>query len=156
MMSRPLRFLLDTNVVIDHLHEREPFYRNARLLMTCGRIGEFELWITSSQITDLVYILSDGGKASLIPRVLEQVKGLRTFVELHPTSVSEVDRMLETSWGDPEDALLYEAALDLNVDAIITRDKEGYEGNLVRTFDCEELFAWLKDDLGLEYEIVGY
>ena len=53
-----MKLLLDTNVVIDYLHEREPYYEKARLLMTAGRVGEFSLWITSSQVTDLIYILS--------------------------------------------------------------------------------------------------
>ena len=53
------KLLLDTNVVIDYLNEREPYYEKARLLMIGGRVGEFELWISSSQVTDLVYILSN-------------------------------------------------------------------------------------------------
>lgn len=51
-----LKLLLDTNVIIDYLHEREPHYRKTRLLMTAGRVGEFDLWITSSQVTDLSLI----------------------------------------------------------------------------------------------------
>ena len=58
-----MKLLLDTNVVIDYLHEREPYYEKARLLMTAGRVGEFSLWITSSQVTDLIYILSEGTAA---------------------------------------------------------------------------------------------
>lgn len=58
------KLLLDTNVVVDYLNEREPFYEKARLLMIGGRVGEFELWISSSQVTDLVYILSNGGRTS--------------------------------------------------------------------------------------------
>ena len=58
------KLLLDTNVVVDYLNECEPFYEKARLLMIGGRVGEFELWISSSQVTDLVYILSNGGRTS--------------------------------------------------------------------------------------------
>ena len=57
-----VELLLDTNVVVDYLNEREPFYEKARLLMIGGRVGEFELWVSSSQVTDLVYILSNGGR----------------------------------------------------------------------------------------------
>lgn len=31
------KLLLDTNVVIDYLNEREPYYEKARLLMIGGR-----------------------------------------------------------------------------------------------------------------------
>ena len=84
-----MKLLLDTNVVIDYLHEREPYYEKARLLMTAGRVGEFSLWITSSQVTDLIYILSEGGKRSLLSHVLEQLRGMRTFVNVHAVSVVE-------------------------------------------------------------------
>ena len=47
-----VELLLDTNVVVDYLNEREPFYEKARLLMIGGRVGEFELWVSSSQVTD--------------------------------------------------------------------------------------------------------
>ena len=100
------KLLLDTNIVIDYLNEREPYYQKARLLMIAGRVGEFDLWMSSSQITDLIYILSEGGAQSLIPLVLERLRGLRTFVNIHPASDSEIDRMLASSWKDPEDALL--------------------------------------------------
>ena len=51
-----IKALLDTNIVIDFLNQREPFYEQARLLMIAGRVGEFDLWILSSQVTDLIYI----------------------------------------------------------------------------------------------------
>ena len=108
-----MKLLLDTNVVIDYLHEREPYYEKARLLMTAGRVGEFSLWITSSQVTDLIYILSEGGKRSLLSHVLEQLRGMRTFVNVHAVSDREVDRMLAASWKDPEDSLIFESALEM-------------------------------------------
>ena len=103
-----MKLLLDTNVVIDFLHEREPY--KARLLMTAGRVGEFDLWITSSQVTDLIYILSEGGKRLLLSHVLEQLRGMRTFVNVHAVSDREVDRMLAASWKDPEDSPIFEYA----------------------------------------------
>ena len=41
--------LLDTEVVLDFLFEREPHYRPTRLIMIAGRVGEFDLWMTSSR-----------------------------------------------------------------------------------------------------------
>lgn len=80
------KLLLDTNVVVDYLNEREPFYEKARLLMIGGRVGEFELWVSSSQVTDLVYILSNGGRASEMDAAMGQLRGLRTFVNVFAAS----------------------------------------------------------------------
>ena len=111
------KLLLDTNVVVDYLNEREPFYEKARLLMIGGRVGEFELWISSSQVTDLVYILSNGGRTSEMDAAMGQLRGLRTFVNVFAASEREVDVMLAASWHDSEDYLLYEIALALRADA---------------------------------------
>ncbi|WP_418252369.1 PIN domain-containing protein [Gordonibacter urolithinfaciens] len=150
-----LKLLLDTNIVIDFLHEREPHYRDARLLMMAGRVGEFDLWITSSQMTDLIYILSEGGNRSLLPRVLDQLRGLRTFVNVHAVSDREVDRMLAASWKDPEDSLIFESALEMRADAIITRNQKDFESSVIKVVDCNEFFAWMRDEFGFDYDEVA-
>ena len=153
-MSR-IKLVLDTNIVIDFLNEREPFYDKARLLMTAGRVGEFDLWISASQVTDLIYILSEGGKASLIKEVSEQLQGLRTFVNVFPVSDREIDKMLSSSWKDPEDRLLFEVALTLKANCLVTRNQSDFESNLVPILNCDELFNWLKSTFDLDYEEVA-
>ncbi len=147
-----LKLLLDTNVIIDFLDERDPYYEKARLLMIAGRLGEFDLWTTSSQFTDLVYVLSDGGKRNAMPHVLERLRGLRTFVNVYPVSDREIDQMLSTSWSDPEDALLANIALRMKADCLITRNQKDFGESLVKIFDCDELFAWLKSAHSLVYQ----
>lgn len=147
-----LKLLLDTIVVIDYLHEREPYYHKARLLMTAGRVGEFDLWITSSQVTDLIYVLSEGGSRALVPEVLDQLRGLRTFVNVYAVGDREVDRMLAAAWKDPEDSLIFESALAMRADAIVTRNQKDFESTVVKVVDCDELFAWMRQDFNLEYD----
>ena len=120
--------------------------------MTAGRVGEFDLWITSSQVTDLIYILSEGGKRSLLSRVLEQLRGMRTFVNVHAVSDREVDRMLAASWKDPEDSLIFESALEMRADAIVTRNQKDFESSVIKVVDCDEFFVWMRKDFGLDYE----
>lgn len=146
------KLLLDTNVVIDYLNEREPYYEKARLLMIGGRVGEFELWVSSSQVTDLVYILSNGGRANEIDAVMEQLRGLRTFVNVFAANEREVDLMLAASWHDPEDHLLYEISLALRADALITRNRHDFPQGLVPVMDCDGFFQWMRDTHGLDYD----
>lgn len=149
------KLLLDTNIVIDYLHRRKPFYEKARLLMIAGRVGEFELWMTSAQITDLVYILSDGGSRTLMPQVMEQLRALRTFIDVYAVSSSEVDRMLASAWSDPEDALIFESALKMRADAIISRNQKDFESDLIKVVDCTEFFDWMKKEFDLDYEDIA-
>ncbi len=145
------KLLLDTNIVVDYLNERTPYYQTARLLMIVGRAGELSLWVSSSQVTDLIYILSDGGKKNLMPSALERIRGLRTFVNIYSAGDCEIDYMLATTWKDPEDALLLESALRMKADCIITRNGKDFESDIVKTMDCQEFFDWMREERGLDY-----
>ena len=123
------------------------------LLVVC--VGDFDLWISSSQMTDLVYILSDGGKASEMPKVLETLRGVRQFVNVYAPGEVEIDKMLLTSWQDPEDALMHEVALSLRVDAIISRNAQDYEGSFMPVLTCSELFEEFKSQ-GIVYEEIEW
>lgn len=148
------KLLLDTNVVIDYLNRREPFYKDARLLMIAGRVGEFDLWITSSQVTDLIYILSEGGKPSLLPDVMERLRIMRAFIDVYASGAREVDRMLSSGWRDPEDSLIFEAAQAMKANAIITRNKADFETTAIKVLDCNEFFIWMKEEFNMRYDDV--
>lgn len=102
-------------------------------------------------MTDLVYILSDGGKASEMPKVLETLRGVRQFINIYAPREVEIDKILLTSWQDPEDALMHEVVLSLWVDAIISRNAQDYEGSFMPVLTCFELFEEFKNQ-GIVYE----
>lgn len=151
-----MRVVVDTNVIIDFLNMREPHYEAARLLMLIGKAGEVDLWMSASQVTDIIYIASNGGRASELPAVLQQIEDLRTFVKVFPTGAAEVDRMLASDWDDPEDRLLFEIAIACNANAIVTRDAVGFQTDVVKVCNCEEFFTWLREEHGLDYAEVAF
>lgn len=150
------KLLLDTNIVIDFLHHREPHYEKARLLMLCGRVGEFNLWIASSQVTDIIFILTKGGRKSEVPKVLEQLRALRTFISVYAVTDTDIDKMLATTWSDPEDALLVDLALKMKADAIITRDEDFPATDMIRVHDCPGFFNWLKEEKDISYDEIDF
>lgn len=147
---RKAKLLLDTNIVVDFINAREPFFPAARKTMVLGRVGELDLWISSSQVADLMYICSNSGRKE--PPLLQQLQALRTFVSVYATGPQEMGRMLRTSWANPEDVLLHEVALSLSADAIISRNKADFETQPIKMMDRDELFTWLKDTYNVDYE----
>lgn len=146
------KLLLDTNVVIDFIGQREPFFEDTKKLMLCGRVGEFSLWVASSQVTDIIFIMTSGGKKSKVPETLEKLRALRTFVNVFAVTDADIDKMLAASWPDPEDGLLIDLALKMRADAIITRDDDFPATDLIRVHDCADFFAWLKTEKHLTYD----
>ena len=59
-----MKLLLDSNVIIDYLACREPFYCSAEKLMLLGKTGDHELWVSTAQANDIFYILTDGKKSN--------------------------------------------------------------------------------------------
>ena len=145
------KLLVDTNIVIDFLHHREPYYEQARLLMLAGRVGEFSLWIASSQVTDMIYIMTNGGNKKKVPEVLEKLRALRTFVNVYAVTNADIDKMLATTWADPEDALLVDLALKMRADGIITRDEDFPHTDMIRVQDYPTFFEWLQAEKGVSY-----
>ena len=150
------KLLVDTNIVVDFINHRDPFYEDAYMLMLTGRVGEFSLWIASSQVTDMIYILTDGGNKSKVPEVLEKLRALRTFINVYAVTDADIDKMLASTWPDPENALLVDIALKMRADAIITRDGDFPDTDMIRVHDCAGFFEWLKEEKGISYAEVPY
>lgn len=63
-----MKILIDTNVVLDLLLEREPFVENAVALFEQVELGRLEGYIAATTITNIFYILrkSEGREVALI------------------------------------------------------------------------------------------
>ena len=136
---------------MDFMNERQPFYQQTRMLMVAGRVGEFDLWVTAPQVVDLVYLLSEGGKPELLPRAMERIRGLRTFVQVADLTAANVDRMLASSGQNPEGQLMVNAAIDLRADFLLTHDPDSLENGLVKVTNVPGMFEWLCENRDLDY-----
>ena len=71
-----------------------------------------------------IFILTHGGNKSYVPEVLRKLRTMRLFINVYPVTDADIDKMLATTWSDPEDALLANLALKMHADAIITGGSE--------------------------------
>lgn len=146
-----MRLLIDTNIIIDFALRREPFFEQARLLMTLGELGEFDLFISGSQITDVYYLLSNGGKESRAEPAKRFLRSICDFVRIVPIGQGEIQSALDSDWNDFEDACVYQAARSVKADAIITRNRKDFEKSHIKVFGCDGFFEWLKNAMNVEY-----
>ena len=146
-----MKLLVDTNIVIDCLRKRSPHDKPARLLLALGKLGEFELWLSPTQIGDAYYLLTDGGKKSLSRHVNNELRKLREATRIVQYGEREIDDAIALEWPDLEDALVYEAACAVKADAVITRNQKDFERSSIPVFDCDEFFNWYADKHGIHY-----
>lgn len=69
-----MRVLIDTNVVLDFLQEREPFVENAARLFERIDAGEIEGFIAATTITNIYYIVRRAAGRAVAQDTVTQVK----------------------------------------------------------------------------------
>ncbi|MCL1797113.1 MAG: PIN domain-containing protein [Eggerthellaceae bacterium] len=151
-----MRLMLDTNVALDFMLARHPHFTSARNLMMLGYVQEIELWMSGAQINDLLYVLTKGGKPTHNDAAKQALKKLRRCVQVYRVGEQEIDAALESTWEDLEDACLYQAALNLKADFIITRNSQDFSRSSIRALSADAFFEHLAESEGLAYEIAEF
>lgn len=149
-----VKVLLDTNILIDFALRREPYFEQARKVMILGYLREIELWVGSSQMSDLIYVITEGEKPRFNPQAQNALDKILQFIRVYATDEEDCRALTDSSWEDLEDALVHRSALGIKADLILTRDQEGFAKSAVKACGYEELFAYLKETLGCEYELL--
>lgn len=144
------RLLLDTNIVLDYLARREPFFSDARKLMILGAIAEVELCFSALQLTDAFYILSNGGKAACGIDAQDKLKQCRRFIRICGITEQDIDKAFELRWNDLEDAFVAVCADKHKADYIISRDSE-FQTAGIPVLSPAEYFKRLETERGLTY-----
>ena len=151
-----MRLMLDTNVVLDFMLSREPYYHDVKKLMLLGYVKEAELWVSAAQINDLFYMLTKGGKPVLNNAAKESLRKLRECVHICRVGEKEVDAVLNSTWEDLEDACLHQVAIGLGVDYILSRDVDGFAHSAIKALNPTQFFAYLETEHCLTYHEIGF
>ena len=118
-----MKVFLDTNVIIDVLAAREPFFRDSqRVVDYCERHPESG-FLSSLTFCTAAYVLRKSVAKDELPNKL---KTLRKIFDVLPVTKGSVDWAIDSQMPDFEDAMQYECALVAEMDVIVTRDKSGF------------------------------
>ena len=118
-----MRVLIDTNVVLDFLQEREPFVENAAILFERVDAGEIEGFIAATAITNIYYILR---KASGKVVAQDAIAQILSDLNICAVDLEVLEQAYSLNFEDFEDAVQYACATVNNLDAIVTRDASGF------------------------------
>lgn len=119
------KIFIDTNIVLDLLGKREPFYDNAAKLFSLADKGTITLYVSSLTIANANYILSKIKGAKEARAILLKFKILVVVLDL---TDKMVDLSLnDTSFKDFEDGLQYYTAVQNESDIIITRNLKDFK-----------------------------
>lgn len=126
---------LDTNIAIDLLSKREPFYDAAAILFTLGDRKQVKLYISSLSFSTIYYLLRRQMGAEKAMDVLQR---FRILVHILPVKDTTVDKALNSDFTDFEDAIQYYSAIENGIKVIITRNVKDYKASTVPVITPDE------------------
>jgi len=151
-----MRVVIDSNIALDFLGKRDFDQGAIQKLFALAKLGEFNLWMSTAQANDLLYILTQGRKPALAAKAAAGLKQLNAVV--HYIGLTEADflKALDSGWSDLEDACVYQTALSLRADAIITRNTSDFEEPEMPVLGCAAFFEYLEEEQGISYEEIDF
>jgi predicted nucleic acid-binding protein len=124
-----MKILIDTNVIIDILEHREPFFMDSYKVIQLSLEGKLEAVMSAGAVTDVYYIISrsirDHNKAR------EKIVGLTALVRICDTFAVDITAALTMNISDFEDAVVSAIAKREKANYIITRNEKDFTNSSV-------------------------
>jgi predicted nucleic acid-binding protein len=133
-----MKVLIDTNVVIDYLADRNGFADNAEKVFDLCEQSEMVGVLTASSITDIYYVMR---KIVGREKTMENLKLLFSVFEICDVGKTDLIRAMESPVADFEDALTAVCAKRLKAECIVTRNTAHFANGPVLPMEPE---AFLK------------
>lgn len=133
-----MKILLDTNIILDVILMRQPFFEDSYHIMKCCSDKKFEGVLAAHTITNLFYILR---KHFSNLEVRNAILKLLTVFKIDVINIEKISRaLLNENFADFEDGLQVECATAVKADYIITRDKNDFAESEIPCVTPAEFF----------------
>lgn len=135
-----MKLFIDTNVVLDVLAQREPWFGDSARLLAHIEQGGASGHIAAHTLTTLHYLLA---------RHLGQQKTAAVLIDLtamlrvEPVDHQVLQQALSLGWRDFEDAVQAVTAAQCQADYLITRNPRDFRQSLVPVITPSEFLALL-------------
>ena len=131
-----MKAMIDTNVVLDVLLQREPFFQASYEVMKRSALEQVEGFVSATAATDIFYLLRKAMKDSKAAKdSLEKLSQLVCFAD---ALGEDVHAALASSMPDFEDALLSAIAERCRMDCIVTRNTADFRNSPVKALSPQE------------------
>ena len=129
-----MRIFVDTNVILDVIQKREPFYDDSNAFVESCR--KLKSALAPHSITNIFFAIRKDFSQSERKIIL---LSLLDFIDVVIIGKHQIIKaLLNSKIGDFEDALQLECAREFNADYIVTRDPKHFKGSEIETISPSE------------------
>ena len=136
-----MKILLDSNIALDYMLKRVPFYEKAEMIVDMAS-ESLEVFLSASSVTDVYYIARKLLRSKAA--AMRALKGLLETVKVTATDDRDIKRAIALDWRDFEDAVQFATGESAFVSFIVTRDKNNFESGDIPVVSPDELLTFLQ------------
>lgn len=135
------KIFIDTNIVIDLLSRREPFFNDAANLFSLADKKNIVLTVSSLTIANTSYTLLRQKTANEAKAILRK---LRLIIKILPLDDKIIGLALnDDTFSDFEDGLQYFTAVENEQDIIITRNLKDFKNSILPAMTARQFIEIL-------------
>ena len=135
------RILVDTNVLLDYLLTRDPFYEDAKRIVGACVDGKVKGCIAAHSISNMFYILRKNYGAKERREVLANLCFIFDVEGIDKAKI--LSGLQNEEFSDFEDCLQEECAVAETVDYIVTRNLSDFKQSRVQVVEPEDFVKLL-------------
>jgi predicted nucleic acid-binding protein len=114
---------IDTDVLLDVLGQREPFYFDSARVWTLAETGQVTGFVSTLSFPNVFYVLRPSKGRQGARRALSMMRAIFSLV---PLDVQMTNQSLDADIKDFEDAIQFFSALRVGAASLITRNPKDY------------------------------
>lgn len=127
--------MIDDNILLDVLADRQPYADDSDLIWKLCETGSDEGVICTHTVANIMYIMRKEWDPEMRREVLMKLREIFTIAD---TQKVDLVRGAACRWKDFEDAVRSAIAVRIRADYIITRNERDYEGSAVPAISPEQ------------------
>ena len=140
-----MKILIDTNVVVDVLQQREPWFSDGASIFAAVANRQIVGCLSSKQIADLHFFSRKQfkGQENVDAKARQVIGKLMSLFEVIDTLGMDCQNAMGINNGDYEDAILMESAVRSGMDCIVTRNLEHFKPSSLPVYTPQEFIQTL-------------
>ena len=139
-----MRVLVDTNVLLDVLVKREPFYADSAAIWALAEQGKLDGLVSAISFADVFYMMRRWAHAGAARQAVVLMRSVFTPVVC---DAAVINQAIDSGLADFEDALQYYTAVRTGAGCILTRNAGDFPREpALLVLSPQEFLAQLRDD----------
>ena len=138
-----MRLFLDTNILLDVLGSRQPFYAAAAQVWSMAERGEIKAFVSAISFSNIYYIVRKASGKTEADKALHM---LRDIFQITAPDAQIINQAMDASIDDFEDAIQFHSAIRAKATHLLTRDPTGFPQSSLPVLSADEFIAAIRTD----------